>query len=114
MTMYRCPEGVSYNLDRFVSFKVKSSGYHQTGTAGPLSQLVAQTETLAEVTIYTDESIESEKKCNAELNKILHLLKQGVPVSVVLDNDTKADLREISSTLKKLYDLVELMKNIGR
>ena len=36
MAVYKSPKGVLYNLDKFVSYKVKSDGYQRAGEDGAL------------------------------------------------------------------------------
>ena len=100
MPVYRSPEGVLYNLDKFVSYEVTSDGYRSTD--GALFKLVGQTETGSKVTIYSDKSHESEVKCNTELAKIHESLSRRASVSVVLDAETRQSLCDIRSELEAL------------
>ena len=35
MPVYKSPEGVLYNLDKFVSYEVKTDGYQRSGEDSP-------------------------------------------------------------------------------
>ena len=52
MPVYKSSEGVLYNLDKFVSYEVKTDGYQRSGEDSPQWQLLAKTETDREVKIY--------------------------------------------------------------
>ena len=102
MAVYKSPKGVLYNLDKFVSYEVKSDGYQRAGDDGALFKLVAQTETDREVPIYSANHRDAEKRCNDELNEIHHILSERVSVAVVLDAETRKSLCDIKSELKAL------------
>lgn len=108
MPVYKSPEGVVYNLDKFVLFEVKPSGYHGQRDAGPLCELVGKTETDDKVTIYSDKSAESEAKCNAELDKICKELRKPA----ILDAQIERRLQEIYAALSKIGMFTEVQAKL--
>ena len=102
MAVYKSPKGVLYNLDKFVSYEVKSDGYQRAGDDGALFKLVAQTETDREVPIYSANHRDAKKRCNDELDEIRRILSLRASVSVVLDAETRKSLCDIKSELKAL------------
>ena len=102
MPVYKSPEGVLYNLDKFVSYEVKTDGYQRSGEDSPQWQLLAKTETDREVKIYSGSHREAEIECRKELNEIYQALSRRISVSVVLDAETRQSLYDIKSELKAL------------
>ena len=87
MPVYKSPDGVLYNLDKFVSYEVKVGGYQSARDDGPKCELVARTETDRKVPIYSAKHQDAGKRCNDELNKIHRILSERV--SVLLDAETE-------------------------
>ena len=102
MPVYKSPDGVLYNLDKFVSYEVKVGGYQRAGDDGPKCELVARTETDREVPIYSANHQDAKKRCNDEFNEIRRILSQRVSVAVVLDAETRKSLCDIRSELEAL------------
>ena len=112
MAVYKSPQGVVYNLDKFVSFWVKENYDQRAGEAGPLWELVAQLETGEEVRILSDRRSGAEAKCNAELNEIYKQLAAPIKVVNILDAQTEGHLREIVASLSRIGKFTELQAKL--
>ncbi len=102
MPVYKSPDGILYNLEKFVSYEVKVSGYQSARDDGRKCELVARTETDREVPIYSAQHQDAEKRCNDELDEIRRILSLRASVSVVLDAETRKSLCDIRCELKAL------------
>lgn len=109
MAVYKSPQGVVYNLDKFVSCWVEDNYDQRSGEAGPLWELVAQLETGEKVKILSDRRSGAEAKCNAELDEIYKELRKPA----ILDAQTEKRLREIYAALSRIGMFTEVLAKVS-
>ena len=108
MAVYKSPDGVICNLDKFVSFEVKGVSSQTAQDDGPLFKLEGKTETGSLVIIWSDKGAESEAKCNKELNEIYEKLR----APAISDVRIERRLLEICGALNHIGKFTEVQAKL--